>query len=369
MPRPFTSLYVHVPFCEAKCDYCAFYSVADASPDLRRAYGGGIDRDLRAALPRCGAMESVYVGGGTPSALPAGELDALLGTIRDRMQLAEGAEFTVECNPNSLTPEKIDVLAGRGVDRVSLGVQSFSPRLRNRIGRRGTIDGLPATLDALRAAGIGNIGLDLIYAIPGESVEEWAADLSAAVALSPQHISTYELTVEPHTTLGRRGLAVFPEETAVEMWRLTGETLARAGIRRYEVSNLARPGRECRHNMDVWHGATYLGCGPAAAGFDGEVRRANPRSLGRWLAGDPTEEDRLPPLERAAELLGLGLRTVRGWEREEFRQRTGVDYADAFADALQELAAQGLLEVGETSLRPTERGLLFADYVADRLLA
>jgi len=368
MPRPFTSLYVHVPFCEAKCDYCAFYSVADASPDLLRAYIDGIDRDLRAALPRCGPMESVYVGGGTPSALPAAELDALLRLISKRLEVADGAEFTVECNPDSLTSDKMDVLSRCGVNRVSLGVQSFNPRLRATIGRRGSIEDLSETLGSLRAAGIVNIGVDLIYAIPGESAEDWAADLAAAAAISPYHISTYELTVEEHTTLGRRGLSAYPEELSVEMWRMAAETLARAGIRRYEVSNLARPGRECRHNMDVWHGGTYLGCGPAAAGFDSEVRRANPPDLRRWLEGAPPEEDRLPPPKRAAELLGLGLRTVRGWGRDEFLADTGVDYAGAFADALQELVAQGLLEMEETSVRPTERGLLFADYVADRLL-
>ncbi len=368
MLRPFTSLYVHVPFCEAKCDYCAFYSVADASPALRKAYVDGIDRELRAAFPRCGPMQSVYVGGGTPSALPAGELDALLGLVRGRLELAEGAEFTVECNPNSLTADRIDVLARRGVNRLSLGVQSFSPRLRRAIGRRGGIDGLPAVLGAVRAAGIDNVGLDLIYAIPGESVEDWASDLSAAMALSPEHVSTYELTVEGHTPLARCSPPAASEELAVEMWRLAGEVLDRGGIRRYEVSNLARPGRECRHNMDVWHGATYLGCGPAAAGFDGEVRRANPPSLSRWLEGAPPEEDRLPPPARAAELLGLGLRTVRGWDRDEFLARTGMDYLAIRGDVLHELVAQGFTRMDEASVRPTERGLLFADHVADRLL-
>jgi oxygen-independent coproporphyrinogen-3 oxidase len=368
MPRPFTSLYLHVPFCEAKCDYCAFYSVDDASPELRKAYAAGIDRDLRAALPLCGPMESVYVGGGTPSALPAAELDALLGLVRARLPLADGAECTVECNPNSLTTEKIDILALRGVNRVSLGVQSFDPRLRSVLGRRGSIEGLPDALASLREAGIRNVGLDLIYAIPGESAEDWDRDLEQALALTPGHVSTYELTVEPQTPLGRRAPPAAPEELAVEMWQTAGRVLGRAGIRRYEVSNLARPGSECRHNMDVWHGATYLGCGPAAAGFDGEVRRANPRSLSRWLAGAPPEEDRLPALKRAGELLGLGLRTVRGWGRDEFASRTGMDYAAIRADALQELAEQGFLEMDPASVRPTERGLLFADYVADRLL-
>lgn len=368
MVRPFTSLYVHVPFCEAKCDYCAFYSVDDATAELRRAYLRGIEREIRTALPRCASMESLYVGGGTPSALPAEEMDALLGLVRARLELAQGAEFTVECNPNSLAPAKVEVLARHGVNRVSMGVQSFEPRLRRVIGRRGGLDNLQVALDALRAAGIANIGLDLIYAIPGESVEDWARDLAKASALAPRHVSTYELTVEEGTPLGRRKLPPAPEELSLEMWRLAGHVLAETGVRRYEVSNLAQPGCECRHNMDVWHGATYLGCGPAAAGFDGEARWANARSLSRWLDGAPPEEDRLPPLKRAAELLGLGLRTVRGWRRDEFRERTGMDYADMRGEILQELAARGLLELAEDCVRPTEQGLLFADYVADRLM-
>ena len=377
--RPFTSLYIHVPFCEAKCDYCAFYSVDDAGPELRRAYLDGIARDLRTALERCAPMETVYVGGGTPSSLPAEELDALLGLVRERLALAPGAEFTVECNPNSLTPDKVEVLARHGINRVSMGVQSFEPRLRRVIGRRGRLDNLQPALDCLRAAGIVNIGLDLIYAIPGESLQDWADDLEKALALAPRHVSAYELTVEQDTPLGRlklppapEGASSIPEETSVEMWRLVGSVIGAAGIGRYEVSNLAQPGSECRHNMDVWHGATYLGCGPAAAGFDGDVRRANARDLRHWLDGAPPEEDRLPPLKRAAELLGLGLRTVRGWGRAEFLERTGMDYAAIRGDppygGLRELADRGMLILTEESVRPTEQGLLFADYVADQLM-
>jgi len=368
MVRPFTSLYVHVPFCEAKCDYCAFYSVEDTCAGMVEAYLEAVVRDLRAARCRCGPMQSVYVGGGTPSALPAESLATLLGLIREQLTLAPGAEFTVEANPNSLSRDKIGVLARRGVNRVSLGIQSFSARLRRLIGRRGGLEALPDVLDALRTVGIDNIGLDLIYAIPGETLGEWQEDLEKALALNPSHISTYELTVEEGTPLSRRALPAVEEELSVEMWRMAGRILRQAGIRRYEVSNLARPGCQCRHNMDVWHGATYLGCGPAAASFDGQVRTMNPRDLRRWLAGAPPEEDRLPPLKRAAELLGLGLRTLSGWARQEFRQRTGMDYAEIRGEALEELAGEGLLKITEDAVRPTERGLLFADHVADRLL-
>jgi len=368
MVRPFTSLYVHVPFCEAKCDYCAFYSVDDATAELQTAYVDGIERNIAAALSRCGPMESVYVGGGTPCALPADALDALLALIRGQLTLAPDAEVTVEANPDSLTPDKIEVLARRGVNRVSTGAQTFSPRLRRLIGRRGGIDGLPDALGALRASSIDNIGLDLIYAIPTESLEEWQEDLARALALGPRHVSTYELTIEESTPLSRRALPAVEEELSVEMWRMAGRALGQAGIRRYEISNLAQPGRQCRHNMDVWHGATYLGCGPAAASFDGEVRAANVHDLLRWLDGAPPEEDRLPPLKRATEILGLGLRTTRGWGRGEFQQRTGMDYAAVGGEALDELSREGFLDQTEDSVRPTERGLLFADYVADRLL-
>lgn len=368
MVRPYEALYVHVPFCTAKCAYCAFYSVPGADAGLRRAYLARVGEELAAGAERCAPPASVYVGGGTPSALAPEELDRLLATLGRLVPPRPGAEFTVECNPDSLTREKAAVLAARGVNRVSLGVQSFQARLRRSIGRRGELDRLDGLLDALRAEGIDNLGMDLIYAMPGQTAEDWRDDLRRACAAGLKHLSTYELTIEEGSPLAGRALPPVPDELAVRMWHLAAEQAAAAGLCRYEVSNLARPGSECRHNRDVWHGGTYLGVGPAAASYDGEVRRANPPDLRAWLDGAPPEDDRLGPEQRAAEVLGLGLRTVEGWTRREFRRRTGLDFRRMRGEALEALAGDGLLTLTDDAVRPTERGLLFADLVARRLL-
>jgi len=368
MPREFTSLYVHVPFCQARCDYCAFYSIPGAPPEARQAYLAGIDRELTDHAPQCASLDSVYVGGGTPSALTEDELEALLGTVRERMQLKPDAEFTVECNPESLGRGKAEVLAAHGVNRVSMGVQSFDPELRQTIGRSGGLDGLDDQLGALHEHGIGNIGMDLIYAIPGQTLDQWRTDLRRVCAGGVSHVSTYELTVHEGTVLACRKLPRPGDDLSVNMWRVAAEEAGRAGFRRYEVSNLSRPGRECRHNADIWHGATYLGVGPAASSFDGETRWTNVEDLHGWLDGAEPDPDPLPPPKRAGELLGVGLRTVRGWNRDEFLSRVGIDFMRLRGAELRELADQGLLVLTDDAVRPTERGLLFADMVARRLL-
>jgi oxygen-independent coproporphyrinogen-3 oxidase len=368
MARPFTALYVHVPFCAAKCGYCAFYSLAQHGPQLRRAYAERLTQELAAWSPLCATLESVYVGGGTPSVLDAGELEALLRAVQEQCPVAAGAEFTVECNPESVDGEKAALMAGLGVNRVSLGVQSFHPHLRRVLKRLGDPERASAAFEALRTAGIANVGLDLIYAIPGESLDDWEADLRRACSLGTGHLSAYELTVEEGTRLAVEGTAAAAEDQAAQMWEEAARVAGEWGLELYEVSNLARSGCECRHNQHVWHGGTYLGCGPAAASFDGEERRTNPADLKAWLDGAPAALDRLGPRERAAEVLAVGLRTVRGWRCDEFCQATGQDLFDLAGGAIDELTAEGLLEAGAEGVRPTQRGLLFADYVARRLI-
>jgi len=369
MTRPFTSLYVHVPFCAAKCDYCAFYSIPGASTKLRRRYLERVAAEMAASAPLCARMQSIYVGGGTPSFLALEELETLLSSVRAQVPTAVGTEFTVECNPDSLTPAKVAVLARHGVNRVSLGIQSFNPKLRRTIGRRGSLEGLAQALEALKANGLTNVGMDLIYAIPGQTLEDWRSDLCRSVKAGVQHISTYELTAEEGARLSEGKLPPADEALCVAMWEEAAEATAPAGFRRYEVSNLARPGYECRHNSEIWHGETYLGVGPAASSFDGDVRRTNRTDLEAWLSGAAPEEDRLPPESRAAEILALGFRTTKGWTREEFRSRTGFDYVELRGELLAELAREGLLEIdGSDAIRPTARGLLFADHVARRLV-
>ncbi|MDX9979225.1 MAG: radical SAM family heme chaperone HemW [Lentisphaeria bacterium] len=362
----YESLYLHVPFCAAKCDYCAFYSEAGAAPARRRRY---LDR-LRAELAAASQPEplaSVFIGGGTPSLLEPAELDELLRLVTTHFQLAPAVEWTVECNPDSLDGAKIDRLARHGVNRVSLGVQSFRPELRAILGRRGSLGDLAATLARLRTAGIVRQNLDLIYAIPGQSLAVWREDLARVADLGVGHVSAYALTIEEGTRLAARLGA--PDDASFEaMWDLADEVLGGAGIRRYEISNFARPGEECRHNLAIWHGGTYLGCGPAATSFDGRDRWTQPPALDDWLAGLPPERDELPPRDRACEILAFGFRTLVGWQWPAFRARTGYDAQALRGPELAELVRHGLLAPRGDGLAPTRAGLLLNDSLLAHLL-
>lgn len=367
--RAFQSLYVHVPFCRAKCGYCTFFSVPDAPRDLRQAYLGRLDQELRDFAGSTVPLASVFLGGGTPSILEPDELRSLLSLIRQRVCLAAGAEWTMECNPDSLDAEKIEVMATHGVNRVCLGIQSFNPAHRQTLCRHGELRRLDSLVAALGMAGIRNLGADLIYGIPGQSVADWEDDLRRAVALGFQHLSTYELTLEEGSRLRRLGMRPAPEDLSADMWDAADELTAQAGLQRYEVSNFARPGFSCHHNLDVWYGGTYLGCGPAACSFDGDVRWSNPAALEAWLRPViDRQTDRLPPEARAAEVLGFGLRTAAGWTAMRFRERTGFDYRELRGPVLDALEEEALLESGADWVRPTRHGLLFADTVAERLL-
>ncbi len=359
---PYESLYLHVPFCAAKCDYCAFYSEAGLAPAWRRRY---LDR-LREEFVETEPLASIFVGGGTPSLLEPAELDELLGLVQGNFRLQPGYEWTVECNPDSLTPARIEVLVRHGVNRVSLGVQSFLPTLRQTLGRRGELGDLGRTLACLRANGILRQNLDLIFAVPGQSVAAWREDLARACDLGIEHLSAYALTIEEGTRLA--GRLATEEEDFEAMWEATDEVLATYGLRRYEISNFARPGAECRHNLAIWYGGTYLGCGPAATSFDGTTRWTQPASLADWLAGVPPERDELPPRERACEILAFGFRTIAGWQWPAFEARTGFVAQDLRGPELAELVEQGLLEPRGDGLAPTRLGLLLNDSVLSALL-
>jgi oxygen-independent coproporphyrinogen-3 oxidase len=362
------SLYVHVPFCHEKCRYCAFYSLPAVDAEMRARYLQRLDAELAGQAEYCGALATVYVGGGTPSTLTAGELRRLLGSIHRHFRLASGVEFTVECNVGSLTREAVSVLADAGVNRVSLGVQSFNPDNRHRLGRRDGGASVTEAVTRLRDGGIDNFNLDLIYGLPGQSLAAWEQDLAAAVALAPAHVSAYALTLEPGTPLAAQKLELPEERLLIRCWRLAGAYLADHGLPRYEISNYAGPDRVCRHNVRVWRGARFGAAGPAAAGFLEDVRFSNVADLSAWLNGVPADLDRLAPAERAAEILVTGLRLVDGWESGCFRRATGFDFVALRGDALEQLAAEGLLVFTKDHVRATERGLLLADYVARSLL-
>ena len=357
------NLYIHVPFCAGKCDYCAFYS--DPAPDDARIrlWLDLILRQLEENAPRLEAAETVYFGGGTPSLLPEDVLLRLFSAVRDAAPRA--GEVSIEANPFTVTPEKAAVLTSFA-NRVSLGIQSFDPAMLAGVGRR-SHDG-PGPRDAvrnLRAAGLRNLGLDLMYGMPGETPELWRRDLERALELEPEHISAYSVTPEPGTPFAAR-VSASPEDEAASaaMWEQAGGILARAGLPRYEISNYARPGFESRHNSNVWHGRTYLGLGPAACSFDGTDRWTQVSDLQAWLDGVPPEIDRIARRSRLGEILMMGLRTVRGWTRREFESAAGCAW-DCFSEQLNTLADRGLVTLADDAVAPTERGLAFWNDIAE----
>ena len=360
------NLYIHVPFCEGKCDYCAFYSEPAPDASLIRRWLDRILFRLEENAPRLKKADTVYFGGGTPSLLPDDVLKRLFAAVREAVPSA--AEVSIEANPFTVTPEKAAVLTSFA-NRVTLGIQSFGPVLLNAIGRRDHAGpGPEEAVRNLREAGLRNLGLDLMYGLPGETPDLWRRDLERALELEPEHISAYSVTPEPGTPFARR-LAGRTEDDALTetMWEQAGAILGAAGLPRYEISNYARPGFESRHNSNVWHGQTYLGLGPAACSFDGADRWTQVSDLRAWLDGAPPELDRIPRRARLGEILMMGLRTVRGWTRSEYESAAGCPW-DCFIDQLSELAERGLITLTDDTAAPTERGLAFWNDIAESLV-
>ncbi len=373
MKRPFHSLYLHVPFCAGgKCDYCAFASQGHSTAEERQAYLRGLEQEFVRRAREFAPLESIFIGGGTPSALSAEELSGLLSLVRRHFSLLPDCEWSCEANPDSLGEEKVDVLLSGGVNRLSLGVQSFHPALREVLGRRGSLERLEEVVGLARAKGLSRLNLDLIYAIPGETTAQWEEDLRSALSLKPDHLSCYSLTVEEGTPLARR-LARQDhdpeEERFLACWQSADSLLNAAGLFRYEISNFSRPGCQCRHNQEVWHGQTYGGCGPAAVSFDGLSRWGNASALEDWLQGKPPEQDLLSPSGRQREILAFGMRTLEGWTDELLRERAGLALAQVREmPECRRLLQEGLLADTGERLFPTSQGLLLNDLILEALI-
>ena len=288
------NLYVHVPFCVSKCRYCAFHSEPGADADDLRAFVRLLPREIALRGAADVRPATVYLGGGTPSILGPDGLRALLAALP---RPADGAEVSVEVNPGDATPDLAAALRAAGATRVSIGAQSFSDRALAWLGRRHSVARVREAFTALRAAGVPSLSLDLIAAIPGASPGEFTASLREAIALGPDHVSVYPLSVEPGTPLARAGVEPPSDDAALAAVAEAEALLAAAGYARYELSNYARPGSECRHNLAVWRGEDYLGAGPAAHSREGLERRANAPSFTAWRAA--LEAGRLPPAEIA----------------------------------------------------------------------
>ncbi len=361
------NLYVHVPFCRGKCAYCAFYSEPRFDEGLWNRYLAELECRFAAFPGRGEKITTLYIGGGTPTLPPVECLKSFFRLFRDSFSFAPDAEISIECNPETMSPEKAELLAGF-VNRVSMGAQSFSPALLEAIGRTSKDpEKIRSAFRMLRSAGLCNIGLDLMYALPGEDMELLKRDLDAALELEPTHLSAYSLTLEEGTALAERtGLSVPSDDLSAEMWEFIGSYTAEI-LPRYEISNYAQKEYECRHNQAVWHGERYFGFGPAACSFDGFRRWTEQASLNGWLAGEKPEEDVIPRETRLAEIFMMGLRTVRGWKISEFEQVTG-DSLRCLEKKIAHLEEIGLLLREGECIRATSEGLLFWNVIAEELL-
>jgi oxygen-independent coproporphyrinogen-3 oxidase len=343
-------VYVHVPFCSSTCDFCAFYQEQPERAELDR-FLDGIERELALVGPRQPA-ETIFWGGGTPSALPARDLERLGRALLAHLG-APPREWSVELAPSSVRPDKLAVLRDLGVTRVSLGVQSFDEPTLAALGRRHSPAQAHAAIDAIRAAGFDNFNLDLIFAAPGQKLSAWLADLAEAVRLGPAHLSTYCLTFEEDTALwlkmSRGQIRPDPHADAA-LYEATWDHLAATGYPQYEISNYARPGRACIHNLNTWAMREWVGLGPSAASqFQGR-RYANPSDLNRWLAGlasgQPERVDVVPltPTLLATDALVFGLRQNAGVNLTALFARFPEFNFPALEPLWRDLADEGLLE-------------------------
>src|SRR5512140_2688116 len=384
---PMRGIYVHVPFCVRKCGYCDFYSVAGGAEERDR-FPGLVEREMDLLLREFPGnanvpADTVYFGGGTPTVLGPARLNRLLAAIRSRFPVAEDAEITTEANPGTVTRDDFLRLREGGFNRVSLGVQSFRPEILAALGRIHSVEDVRAAYRDARRAGFSSVGIDLIFGNPGQDEAEWQEDLDLAVTFLPDHVSAYALTPEPgtpiHAALAAGEIDLPADDTVARMYTAARETLRAAGYHHYEISNFARPGKECRHNLKYWRRDGYLGLGPSAHGllFPGGsaplgLRTANPPSLADYVRA--LGEERPPWGSTLAcgredawkESLIFGLRTEEGVSLSSIEKKNGPP-PEPVRGALESLIGSGVLLREGDRLRLPERHWFVSNEVLQRL--
>ncbi len=370
-------LYVHVPFCASTCDFCAFYQTKPTAHGVQR-FLDGVAREAELVNWER-PVTTVFWGGGTPGLLSARDLGRLAEVVRKRIQLSAGGlcEWTVEMAPGSVTKERLEALKDAGVTRISMGAQSFQPELLDALGRQHSREQIFRAYDRVRSVGFASVNLDLMFALPGQTEAEWLADLREAVALAPDHLSTYCLTFEEDTALWvklSQGRVKLDVEHEARLYETTWERLEEAGYAQYEVSNFARAGHACVHNLNTWRMHEWVGLGPSGASQHAGRRGANIADLEKWLehvaAGRRVTED---AVELTRELLAedaliFGLRMNAGVNVHEWRERAPEAPWGEVEGVLERLADNGLAERKDGVVRLTKRGRLLADAVGAEVM-
>lgn len=372
-------VYVHIPFCVAKCNYCAFNSYAGLE-HLYLDYVEALQREIRQCSRDKSSVRarSVYLGGGTPSVLSTDTLGAILNGCLDSFDPIPGAEISVEANPGTVGATYLSDLRAQGVNRLSLGAQSFDDSILRVLGRIHTSADVQQGYESARDAGFQNVNLDLIYGLPTQTLEGWQDDLAEAIELKPEHLSLYCLTVEEGTPLAKsisRGELPSPDpDLAAEMYAHAQEGLAEAEYVHYEISNWAVAGRECQHNITYWRSLPYLGFGAGAHSFDGEARYCNIASpeeyVQRILGGQEAiaGRDEIDDALEMSDTMLMGLRMCQGVSFSDFEDRFGSSPMEVYGDQIRDLIGLGLLDANASGVRLTARGRLLGNEVFERFL-
>ena len=374
MQKKPTSAYVHIPFCTQICYYCDFSKVFIKNQP--------VDSYLEHLLQEFHSYDiqklcTLYIGGGTPTALSAPQLERLLDGLTKNLDLSVLEELTIEANPGDLDADKIAVLKNSAVNRVSLGVQTFDDKMLKKIGRSHLEKDIYENIDRLKLAGLDNISIDLIYALPGQTMDQVKDNVAKAIALDIPHMSLYSLILENHTVFMnrmRRGKLPLPkEELEAEMFDYIISKLEKAGFEHYEISNFSKPGFESRHNLMYWDNAEYYGIGAGASGYVDGIRYKNHGPIRHYLkaveeGNASIHEEHLSLREQMEEEMFLGLRKKKGVSKARFEEKFGTSFEDLYGQVVRDLCHKGLLQVEGQQIRMTKKGLFLGDTVAERFI-
>lgn len=377
-------LYLHIPFCVKKCAYCDFLS-APAKEAVKLRYVEALAEEIRqkSEFYRNYSVPSLFIGGGTPSVLLGEDIARLMETVHQRFYLEKGAEITIECNPGTLNSKKAAHYKSAGINRISLGLQSASQEELTILGRIHTYEDFLQSYDILRKAGFDNINVDLMSGLPGQTLSDWQTTVKKVTALSPEHISTYSLIIEAGTPFyesfsqdeARREAGEVPrllptEETERTMYEWSKSYLSAHGYHHYEISNYARPGKGCRHNMGYWRRENYLGLGLGSSSLVENERFTNTTDLEEYIKGNYEKQDAtsLTRKEQMEEFMFLGLRMTEGISRTEFKDCFGIEPEGVYGDVLASLYKQRLLQQEAGRIFLTDEGISLSNYVMAQFL-
>lgn len=368
-------LYVHIPFCVRKCQYCDFLS-GPSDEETKDRYIEALLKEIRAAEhTEDYEIVSVFIGGGTPSALKAEAIASIMRTLQEKFFFCEDAEVTIEANPGTVDPEKLTIYRNVGINRLSLGLQSTDAEELKLLGRIHSYEEFLKSYEWAREAGFSNINIDLMFAIPGQTGEAWWQHLYQVAELNPEHISAYSLIIEEGTPFAEQNLDLPDEDTEYQMYEDTAEILERYGYRQYEISNYAKQGYMCRHNAGYWQRLEYLGFGLGASSLYGGMRFSNTHQMQEYLKEsrnpDQIRKDVtvLSRNEQIEEFMFLGLRMTEGISEKKFEENFNVRLMDIYGDILQKYEETGFMEHIETKWRLTRKGIHVSNHIlADFLL-